>query len=166
MKYLILSSILYGCSLVAYAPNELSNPKINKTYLDALQYSEDHQLDILLEQYEQHVSKLLLAFISVESRNNPRAYNKHENAAGMLQLRPIMVKHINQLLKKQNIPLSFTLKDRFDPVKSILIWKTVMDYHNPTYDIRKACLIWNGKGKSGKGNYKYYLKIKKQYNNI
>ena len=37
------------------------------------------------------------AVIMVESTNNPKAYNKRENAVGILQIRPIMVREVNNV---------------------------------------------------------------------
>ena len=46
--------------------------------------------------------------MQVESGNDTLAYNAKENAAGCLQIRPIMVREVNRLLGKD----SFKLKDR------------------------------------------------------
>ena len=52
------------------------------------------------------------AVIQVESRGNDLAYNERENAVGCLQIRPIMVKEVNRVLKTNKSNLTFTLNDR------------------------------------------------------
>ena len=59
------------------------------------------------------------AVIMVESTNNPKAYNKRENAVGILQIRPIMVREVNRVLKMNNSSDRYTLIDRWSKEKSI-----------------------------------------------
>ena len=44
---------------------------------------------------------LVNALILVESNGNSRAYNKKERACGCLQIRPIMLREVNRILRKQ-----------------------------------------------------------------
>ena len=90
--------------------------------------------------FELKKQKILDTMIYIESRGDSLAYNKREKAAGILQIRPIMVRHANLIAGYER----FKLKDRWDPVKSIEMWEVVMDHHNPAYDPDTACYIWNG----------------------
>ena len=79
------------------------------------------------------------AFAWVESRGNHMAYNEKEDAVGLLQIRPIMVREANRLIGED----AFTLADRWEPMESIDIFCTVMEHHNPKLDIDRAIDIWN-----------------------
>ena len=79
------------------------------------------------------------AFAWVESRGNHMAYNEKEDAVGLLQIRPIMVREANRLLGEE----AFTLADRWEPIESIDIFCTVIEHHNPKLDIDRAIDIWN-----------------------
>jgi hypothetical protein len=88
------------------------------------------------------------AICEYESRNDTNAYNKEEDAVGIVQIRPIRILHFNQLSGK-----NYQLYEMHDPVKS----KEVFMYfaqrlHNPDLVIRK----WNG---SGPKTYEYLKKI-------
>lgn len=101
-----------------------------------------HQSDpstIDLESEWQAVSRLAHAFALVESNDNPRAVNHQENAVGLLQIRPIMVRQANQIVGED----IYTLSDRHDSLTSIAIFHTVMSELNPTLDIDRAIEIWN-----------------------
>lgn len=86
---------------------------------------------------------LLEAIIYVESRGNPKAYNAKEDAAGQLQIRPIMVREANRICGYER----FSLKDRWDPQRSIEMWYVVQNYHNPSYSPVIACSVWNAGNK-------------------
>ena len=80
------------------------------------------------------------AFAWVESRHNPNAVNG--NCVGYLQISPIMVREANRMAGEER----FTLDDRWDKEKSIDMFRVIMEKKNPTLDIDKACIIWNGRG--------------------
>lgn len=152
MRLKILLPLFIIVSLRCYAPNALSDPKINETRIKAEMYFREQQL-------KSFAFQLLRTYILIESNNNPLAYNKKENAVGILQIRPCMVQAINNLLLRDKINVKFTLDDRWNPVKSIEMWIIFMRHKNPTYDVRKSCILWNGAGKDGQGNYDYYMLI-------
>lgn len=85
------------------------------------------------------VSKLAHAFAVVESSDNPRAINRKENAVGLLQIRPIMVRQANMIVGED----IYTLSDRHDSLTSIAIFHTVMSELNPELDVDRAIDIWN-----------------------
>ena len=85
------------------------------------------------------VEAMAYAFAMVESNGNHQAYNPKENAVGLLQIRPIMVREANRLLGEE----AFTLADRWEPLESIDIFCTVMEHPNPKLDIDRAIDIWN-----------------------
>lgn len=48
-----------------------------------------------------HKQKVLLSIMEEESRFQPDAINKSENAVGLLQIRPIMIKEVNRLIGEE-----------------------------------------------------------------
>ena len=114
--------------------------------------------------------KLVNAIIMVESRGNDSAVgDRHlvgNEAIGALQIRPIMVREVNRILRIQKIDRKFDLKDRFDRDKSIemfLIWK---DFHHKNSDAETIARNWNGGPNGYKVNrtVKYWNKVKQQLN--
>jgi hypothetical protein len=92
-----------------------------------------------LEKEWNEVAKLAHAFAVVESNDNPRAVNHRENAVGLLQIRPIMIRQANLIVGED----LYELSDRHDSLVSIAIFHTVMSELNPTLDVDKAIDIWN-----------------------
>lgn len=82
---------------------------------------------------------LASAIGEVESGYDDAAYNEKEDAAGWLQIRPIMVAEANRLLGYE----VFNAADRYDAEMSYLIFTVVMEAHNPGLDIDKAIEVWN-----------------------
>ena len=115
----------------------------------------------------QAIDSLVEALIFVESRGKEDAIgDTHlgEPSIGVLQIRPIMVREVNRILKKKGSKMRFKLQDRFDRGKSIwmfMIWK---DYHHPTDGFEKIARNWNG-GPNGyrfKRTEPYWAKVKKE----
>lgn len=110
------------------------------------------------------------AVIQVESRGNDLAYNERENAVGCLQIRPIMVKEVNRVLKTNKSNLTFTLNDRWDRQKSIDMFDIIADEIYCCVGLSQMEFFeivarkWNG-GPSGHkktATIEYWNKIKKQ----
>lgn len=87
---------------------------------------------------------ILLAHMDYESNMNPSAYNEKEDAAGILQIRPIMVLEVNNILRSLKKDLRYTLADRFNKTKSIEMWYIIQKHHNPSYNPLLAARMWNG----------------------
>lgn len=98
--------------------------------------------------------RLLNAIIQVESGGDPLQVNYREQALGLLQIRPIMLKEVNRIAGYEK----YTTKDCLDSLKSIEIYWAVQNYHNPSNDFRRGAIIWNGKGKTNR----YWRKVKNQ----
>ena len=80
----------------------------------------------------------LFAIIDYESAWGKFPYNKTENAAGHLQIRPVVVTDVNRFSEEK-----YTLKDRFDLNKSIeMFWKYHQIYKSVTSE--QLARIWNG----------------------
>jgi hypothetical protein len=55
------------------------------------------------------------AIVMEESKGNPVAYNREEQAAGIVQIRPICLEDVNRISHSRGLGLEFTLADRFSP---------------------------------------------------
>lgn len=102
---------------------------------------------------------LIAAIIHVESRGDSMAYNAGEDAVGVLQIRPIMVREVNRLLGYNK----YTLADRWSKSKSIEMFNVIKDHTtNPTNEI--LARNWNGgwSGYKKKSTLKYWQKVKTQ----
>lgn len=98
---------------------------------------------------EKHKELMLNAIIQVESRGNVHAYNQKENAVGILQIRPIMVREANKIVGYEK----YTLDDRWNREKSIELFWDVQNYHNPEMILEDVCHYWNS-GQVDKKNWK------------
>ena len=104
------------------------------------------------------------AIIQVESKGNPKAYNKNGDCAGILQITPGLVKQCNTWLKAKKSKKRYTLADRYNVKKSKEIFVMVQSYYNKSNDIEKAIRIWNGgPGYTIKGTNGYFNKVMKYY---
>ena len=102
---------------------------------------------------------LIDAIIHVESRGDSMAYNAGEDAVGVLQIRPIMMREVNRLLKENK----YTLDDRWSKSKSIEMFNVIKQHTtNPTNEI--LARNWNGgwNGYKKKSTLKYWNKVKTQ----
>jgi len=110
------------------------------------------------------IDTLLNAVMAVESNFDTMAYNEKENAAGCLQIRPIMVREVNRLLGENK----YTLKDRWSKAKSIEMFNVIRSHLKGASD-EQIARTWNG-GYNGKNNPKtlqYWIKVRKYtLNNI
>jgi len=94
--------------------------------------------------YTLDIEPLIDAMIWVESRGNDSAYSKKEEAVGCLQIRPIMVREVNRILKIQKSDLEYTLDDRWSREKSIEMFHIVNGYHNKNSNYEEIARAWNG----------------------
>jgi len=110
---------------------------------------------------------LVDALILVESAGNPNAFCKKENAVGCLQIRPIMVREVNRILRKQNNDKRFTKKDRWDcglSKEMFYIWR---NYHHKVSNDEMIARNWNGgpKGYKKQSTEHYWHKVQSQWAN-
>jgi len=105
---------------------------------------------------------LIAAIIQVESGGDTMAYNAKEDAAGCLQIRPIMVREVNRLLGKD----SFKLKDRWSKAKSIQMFNILRSHLKGATD-EEIARTWNGgyNGKNIPETLQYWIKVKKYTQN-
>ena len=115
------------------------------------------------------IDELIDALIYVESRGKDSAIGDthlKEPSVGVLQIRPVMVREVNRILKIQGNEERFNLKDRFDREKSILMFRVWQNYHHSDNNLEEIARSWNGgpKGVKNKRTEKYWIKVKEQLN--
>jgi len=115
---------------------------------------------------------LVTALIHVESRGNDSAIgDRHlvgEEAVGALQIRPIMVREVNRILKIQKSDKRYKLKDRFDRQKTIEMFFVWKNYHHPDSDFETIARNWNGgpKGYKRSSTLRYWNKVQKELDDL
>ena len=107
---------------------------------------------------------LVQALIMVESSGLEDAYNEKEDAVGCLQIRRVMVKDVNRILKKQGEEKRFKLKDRWDCDKAVEMFEIYTDYYHPNADDETVARGWNGGpgGHKKPATEKYWNKVKNE----
>ena len=110
---------------------------------------------------------LVDALILVESAGNPNAFCKKENAVGCLQIRPIMVREVNRILRKQNSDKRFTKEDRWDCGLSKEMFYVWMNYHHKDSSDEIIARCWNGgpRGWKKQSTEHYWHKVQKLWEN-
>ena len=116
-------------------------------------------------------NNLIPAMIQVESLGNDSAIGDvhliGNEAVGALQIRPIMIREVNRILKIQKLKKRFKRKDRYNRTKSIemfMIWK---EYHHPSGGFETIARNWNGgpRGYKNKRTERYWVKVQIELNN-
>ena len=87
-------------------------------------------------------SPVVDAIMMVESRGNVNARNGIY--CGPLQISPVCVSEVNNILKRRNISKRYTLNDRFNKQKSKEMFVIIQSYYNPNNNIERAIRMWQG----------------------
>ena len=131
-KTLIIFLLLTLVSKYCFAPN-ISTEEF---YLGWNKYFEYKQSQLLIQQ-----KKVILwhTIKYIESRFKSKEFNEFEDAAGISQIRPIMLKEVNRILGYEK----YKLEDRFDAKKSEEMFWVFQEKYNPNFDFNLGCHIWN-----------------------
>jgi soluble lytic murein transglycosylase-like protein len=102
--------------------------------------------------------KLVDAIIHVESRGDPEAVNAREDAVGVLQIRPVMVRDVNRIIGREE----FTLADRLDEAQSRRMFWVYSNHYSPGAGRETLARRWNGgpRGDSKKSTLPYWRKVR------
>lgn len=104
--------------------------------------------------------RVLKAIAYVESNGNSKAVSGDQ--VGLLQIRPIMVKDCNRILKKRGSNKRYTLRDRYSASKSREMFVIYQSHYNPKGNVERAIRLWNGgSGYSVRGTQGYYNKVRR-----
>ena len=119
------------------------------------------------QQIIQNKKPLVDALILVESAGNPKAFNKKENAVGCLQIRPVMVREVNRILRKQKSERRFTKEDRWDCGLSKEMFYIWANYHHQISNDEIIARNWNGgpRGYKKQSTEHYWHKVQKAWAN-
>lgn len=82
------------------------------------------------------------AIMMVESRGNVNARNGIY--CGPLQISPVLVSEVNNILKRRNSSKRYTLGDRFNKQKSKEMFVIIQSYYNPKNNVERAIRMWQG----------------------
>ena len=107
-----------------------------------------------------NISLLLLAIACVESDCNPQAYNEAEDAAGILQIRPIMVEDCNRIVGEER----WKPEDRYDIIQSYEMAIIYLNNYCFGMSLEEMARCWNG-GPSGykkNATLAYWHKVEKE----
>ena len=139
---------------------------------------DEYFISIEIEEYqvktidkEIHANRLIEALIQVESGGKEDCVGDIHlivPSIGVLQIRPIMVREVNRILKIQGKDKRYKNKDRYSRVKSIemfIIWR---DYHHKDDSDEVISRCWNGgpKGYKRKKTLHYWNKVQKALKKI
>lgn len=113
---------------------------------------------------KQDLSRLITAIATVESKLNEKAVSV--DCVGYLQIRPILVRECNNILKQQQSTKRYNMNDRYSKEKSIEMFYLIQSKYNPSYNIERALCIWNAGANAKKKPVKYINKIMKEYNKL
>ena len=149
MKKLLLFPLLGLCS---YTMNYDTPPLPKPQFIKPIKHIEPEPIKV----------DVIEGMIYVESRGNDSAYNASEDAVGCLQIRPIMVREVNRILRKQNDTLRFELEDRWDRNKSLEMFHIWREYHHPNSTDEVIARNWNGgpRGYEKESTIKYWRKVR------
>ena len=109
--------------------------------------------------------ELITAMAWVESGGNPATIgdiNLPMPSVGLLQIRPIMVREVNRILRKQGLDKRFKNSDRKDGDKSIEMFNIWADAYHLNSSFEKMARNWNGgpKGYKKTATSHYWTKVK------
>jgi len=108
--------------------------------------------------------ELIASIIHVESTGNSKAVGDTHlgvPSIGCMQIRPIMVKEVNRILKRQGKEKRYKLKDRFDRNCSIEMFNIWADAYHKDSSFEKMARNWNGgpAGYKRERTLKYWEKV-------
>jgi hypothetical protein len=113
------------------------------------------------------IDVLLHAIISVESNGNDSCVGDKfliRPSIGCLQIRPVMVREVNRILKRKKEKKRFKLNDRWSRKKSIEMFYIWKDYHHKEDSMEIIARCWNGgpNGYKKKTTEYYWKKVQKE----
>lgn len=158
--------------LIVFIGGALISNKIDATKANELKFEKEEKVELTPKPIKKvGESKLIKAIIEVESNGNDSAYGdthiKGGEAVGALQIRPIMVREVNRILKLKRSKLRYKLEDRWDRKKSIEMFQIWKEFHHEDDDFETIARNWNGgpNGYKKSRTEKYWLKVEAVLNN-
>ena len=158
MKNLVL---VLGLAIIPWGEQKISLP----TPTLSTPYIQQPQSERVIHQKD--ITTLVDALIMVESNGNPNAYCKKEKAVGCLQIRPIMLREVNRILRKQKSDKRFTKEDRWDCGLSKEMFYIWVNYHHEDSSDEVIARCWNGgpRGYKKQSTKHYWQKVQELWEN-
>ena len=158
IKYILVFGLL---PLFFSGTNEVDRPKIEP--ITILETKPITPIEVIIPD----TPSIVDALIQVESRGNDSAVGDvhlGEPSIGVLQIRPIMVREINRILKLKGSSHKYKNKDRFSRDKSIEMFTIWKEFHHKDSDYEKIARSWNGgpKGPKNPKTYSYWKNVEYQ----
>ena len=113
-------------------------------------------------------NNLIEALIQVESEGIEDIHGdlglKEGPSVGVLQIRPIMVREVNRILKIQKINKKYRLKDRYSRKKSIEMFNIWREFYHPDGNFEVISRTWNGgpRGYLKKSTVGYWMEVQNE----
>ena len=97
------------------------------------------------------------AICQVESGGDPNAYNEREGAAGIAQIRPILVRDVCRIVGYGQ----FSLRDRFDHNRSKEMFRIYIRHYGQIGSVEESSRIWcsGPRGMSKAASLPYWRKV-------
>jgi len=154
----LISKILLFILIVTSTPLS-SYEFFDNSWMDQIKVKDIEPIEV--KNVQRVPQEIVLGMIQVESNGNDEAYNESEDAVGCLQIRPIMVREVNRILKMKGEEYRFKMKDRWDREKSLEMFWIWRDYHHPDSDYEIIARNWNGgpNGYKKKSTERYWEKV-------
>ena len=160
--YIVLGVIIAYAAIIPFY-TIFTAPTTPKPQVERVYCIDTVDVVVALPSKVPQISTLITAMIQVESKGNDSAYCVSENAAGCLQIRPIMIAEVNRILKRNRVGDTYTLQDRWSRKKSIEILNIYKDYYRlDTFE--KVARCWNGgpAGMSYNATEGYWSKVQNE----
>lgn len=115
---------------------------------------------------------LIEALIQVESEGIEDIHGdiglKEGPSVGVLQIRPIMVREVNRILKIRKLDYKYKLKDRYNRKKSIEMFNIWREFYHPGGNFEVISRTWNGgpKGYLKKSTVGYWMEVQHELSKI
>jgi|TARA_R110002167_G_scaffold363511_1_gene583685 hypothetical protein len=123
----------------------------------------EHNVDLINGKIDSR-DELIQAMAFVESGGNPEILgdlNLGAPSVGLLQIRPIMVREVNRILKNQGLVKRFKNSDRKDAANSIKMFNIWADAYHLNSSYEKMARNWNGgpRGYKKSATVHYWAKV-------
>lgn len=146
MKFVTIITLVLGSLII---PKSLGSGNLITTTKQSEEVKPDKESINEIEPNGQidNLDELIEALIWVESRGNEDAVgDTHlvEPSIGVLQLRPIMVREVNRILKQSGSEKRFKLRDRKSREMSIEMFTIWYNAYHKDSSFEKAARNWNG----------------------
>lgn len=159
-KIIPIVFIFSSLMLASYKSNVKPRPKLTPVSLKA------KPVETVLPEIT--YDNLIEALIQVESEGIEDIHGdiglKEGPSVGVLQIRPIMVREVNRILKIQKIKKKYKLKDRYSREKSIEMFNIWREFYHPNGNFEVISRTWNGgpKGYLKKATVGYWMEVQNE----